>query len=252
MIEGWAQLNKSVVFHYCQLNQIAGCGIYRGLCGARGWITEIVEVKQASATCQHCVRLLGQVKPTSPFELVPCRELPPNQVKALKWPVIHLNDEPQYDEDFDVVFDGLVISPLRLTLTGITADDDLTADMHCVMRWSMRSLVWRGILMTKILRRIKPLAAYAIAYADNDYTTNLRVEDLRRGILATHVNGDLVPSKYGGPVRLVIPHLYAWKSPKWIRRLEFVNEDRPGTWEQRGLHMRGDPWKEERFAEKSA
>jgi DMSO/TMAO reductase YedYZ molybdopterin-dependent catalytic subunit len=126
-----------------------------------------------------------------------------------------------------------------------------TADFHCVTTWSRYDNHWEGVAVRDILARVKPKpsAQFVIAHSWTGYTTNMPLSDLDDDdtlVAFTH-DGQPIPPDHGGPVRLIVPKLYAWKSAKWLSGLEFVEKDRPGFWEIRGYHNHGDPWKEERF-----
>ncbi|WP_022723619.1 molybdopterin-dependent oxidoreductase [Rhodopseudomonas sp. B29] len=129
---------------------------------------------------------------------------------------------------------------------------DLQTDIHCVTQWSKFDTRWRGVTIDDIFRAADlavPPTGYLMAHCDGGYTTNLLVSDLidGRAMIATHYDGlPLLPS-HGGPARLLLPHLYFWKSAKWVRRLAFRDKDDPGFWESRGYHLRGDPWREQRY-----
>jgi DMSO/TMAO reductase YedYZ molybdopterin-dependent catalytic subunit len=124
-------------------------------------------------------------------------------------------------------------------------------DIHCVTRWSRYDNVFEGIPVELLLRRaaVRADAAFVLVHAAQDFTTNLPLEDLDRpaNLLALRHNGEPLPPEHGGPVRLLVPHLYFWKSAKWVTGFELLEEDSPGFWERNGYHMRGDPWREERF-----
>lgn len=129
---------------------------------------------------------------------------------------------------------------------------ELHVDIHCVTKWSKFDTCWRGVTIDDILRAAGigvPPTGHLMAHCDGGYTTNLLVSDLidARAMIATRFDGlPLLPS-HGGPARLLVPHLYFWKSAKWIRRLAFREKDDPGFWESRGYHTRGDPWREQRY-----
>jgi DMSO/TMAO reductase YedYZ molybdopterin-dependent catalytic subunit len=126
----------------------------------------------------------------------------------------------------------------------------ITVDIHCVTRWSKLDTVWRGVPVDVLLDQVTHDAPYALAFCDGGYTTNLPVRDLTGGQawVAFGYDGQPLGSEHGGPARLLVPHLYFWKSAKWVRGLELVDEDRPGFWETYGYHMYGDPWREQRYA----
>jgi DMSO/TMAO reductase YedYZ molybdopterin-dependent catalytic subunit len=129
----------------------------------------------------------------------------------------------------------------------------VVSDIHCVTRWSKLDNEWEGVAIGEIIRRVRPLpgAAFVLQHADPDYTTNISLADLmeRDVILALKHNGRDLSPEHGGPMRLVVPQRYFWKSAKWLRALEFLAVNPPGFWEENGYHMRGDPWKDERYAD---
>ena len=128
----------------------------------------------------------------------------------------------------------------------------LTVDIHCVTKWSKLDTRWKGVAIDALLEAagLDPPAPYVTAFCDGGYTTNLAMEDLLdgRGLVAYEYDGEPIDPEHGGPARLLVPHLYFWKSAKWVRGLQFMEEDEPGFWETHGYHLRGDPWKEERYA----
>jgi DMSO/TMAO reductase YedYZ molybdopterin-dependent catalytic subunit len=128
---------------------------------------------------------------------------------------------------------------------------EVACDIHCVTRWSRYDNVFGGVSVQDLLRRagVRPDGRFALVHAEHGFTTNLPLEDLDRpdNLLALTHDGEPLTPEHGGPVRLLVPHLYFWKSAKWVRGLEILAEDYPGFWEQNGYHMRGDPWTEERF-----
>jgi DMSO/TMAO reductase YedYZ molybdopterin-dependent catalytic subunit len=144
-------------------------------------------------------------------------------------------------------------TPLRFTWEDFSAlpRSRITSDFHCVTRWSRFDNHWEGVLFRELLRRLrlKPEAKYALIHAEQGFTANVPLSDLDREnvLLATHHDGQPLTAEHGYPLRLIVPHLYAWKSVKWVRGLEFLEHDAPGFWEQNGYHMYGDPWKEQRF-----
>jgi DMSO/TMAO reductase YedYZ molybdopterin-dependent catalytic subunit len=147
----------------------------------------------------------------------------------------------------------LVEHPIALNYADFMALPHKTVhrDIHCVTRWSMFDSDWEGIPFQEILERVKPRpeAKFVMAHAENNFTANLPLADLAREdvLLAFRRNGQDISPEHGWPLRLFVPHLYFWKSAKWLRGLEFIAEDRPGFWESYGYHMRGDPWNEERY-----
>ncbi len=182
--------------------------------------------------------------------------LPPGQVPTRKWPVLHYGEVPRFDAatwDFQVY--GEVEEELRFGWEEWRElpTEERVGDIHCVTRWSRLDNRWRGVPVREILRRARPgpAARFVLLRAAGGWTANLPLEDFDRddNLLATHHDGEPLSPEHGGPVRAVIPHLYFWKSAKWLRAVELLAEDRPGFWERGGYHMRGDPWKSERFGD---
>jgi len=128
----------------------------------------------------------------------------------------------------------------------------VVVDIHCVTTWSKLDTEWRGVTIDTLVAAAglqEPPAPFLMAHCDGGYTTNLPVEDLLsgKGMIATHYDGEPLSPEHGGPARLLVPHLYFWKSAKWVRRLRFIDDDEPGFWESNGYHMYGDPWHEQRY-----
>lgn len=180
--------------------------------------------------------------------------LPPGQVETKKWPVLHHGEVPRTDlAKWDFRVFGLVAAPLRFTWAEFAAlpMTETASDIHCVTRWSRFGMPWRGVLVRDLMARVtlSPKAAFVLAHGENGFTANLPLGDFLRdeNLLATHADGAPLAPEHGFPLRLVVPHLYFWKSAKWLRGLEFLEKDRAGFWESVGYHRRGDPWTEERF-----
>jgi DMSO/TMAO reductase YedYZ molybdopterin-dependent catalytic subunit len=180
--------------------------------------------------------------------------LPPGQSLTLKWPVLHEGSIPRFDSarwDFRVF--GLVKNPLKLSWDEFNRlpRTITTSDFHCVTRWSRFDNHWEGVPFREILTLVEPqpAARAVLVHAEHGYMANILLNDLDREnvLLATHHDHKPLDPEHGYPLRLIVPHLYAWKSVKWVRGLEFLELDAPGFWEQNGYHMRGDPWKEQRF-----
>ena len=180
--------------------------------------------------------------------------IPPGQVETRKWPVLHAGRVPAVSLAawrFDV--GGLVERPLSLSWDDLLAmpRQDTLCDIHCVTRWSRLVNVFGGVPVRALLERagVRAPARYVLVHAEEGFTTNLPLADLDRpaNLLALSWNGEPLTPEHGGPVRLLVPHLYFWKSAKWVRGLELLADDEPGFWERGGYHMRGDPWHEERF-----
>lgn len=134
----------------------------------------------------------------------------------------------------------------------LRANAERTSDIHCVTTWSRYDNRWRGLATRDLLDLVEPAeeATAVMLHSYDGYTTNLTLADFASSdaLLASEWNGASLPREHGGPVRLVVPHLYFWKSAKWLQRIEFIDRDRPGFWERNGYHMRGDPWTEERYS----
>jgi len=180
--------------------------------------------------------------------------LPPGQIITHKWPVLHYGTVPRVDlATWRFEVRGAVERPLSLSWDELLAlpRRETACDMHCVTRWSRYDNVFEGVPVQEVLARagVKPGAAYVLVHAEQDFTTNLPLVDLDRpaNLLALSHNGEPLTPEHGGPVRLLVPHLYLWKSAKWVRGFQLLEEDYPGFWEQNGYHMRGDPWREERY-----
>ncbi len=182
------------------------------------------------------------------------RRIPPGQYVTEKWPVLHYGDVPNVDlQRWSFKVWGLVEAPLELRYEDILRLPKVSVrcDIHCVTRWSKLDNVFEGVSVRAVLERAKPLpeAKYVMVHAEHGFTTNLSMEDVLRDdvLLAYAHDGVPLTPEHGWPLRLVVPHLYFWKSAKWVRGFELMAHDRPGFWESYGYHMRGDPWKEERY-----
>ena len=133
-------------------------------------------------------------------------------------------------------------------LTALPAEA-VTVDVHCVTRWSKLDTVWRGVSLDTLLDDVETAADFALVHSYGGYTTNLPLEDLLDGQawVAFEYDGEELAAEHGGPARLLVPHLYFWKSAKWVRGIDLMLEDEPGFWEQLGYHDYGDPWREQRY-----
>ena len=127
--------------------------------------------------------------------------------------------------------------------------EEITVDIHCVTKWSKLDTAWEGVSVDTLLDQVEHEASYLIAFCDGGYTTNLPLEDVTDGKawIAYSFDGEPLDPEHGGPARLLVPHLYFWKSAKWVRGLRLLDEDEPGFWESLGYHMYGDPWREQRY-----
>ena len=181
--------------------------------------------------------------------------LPPGQSLTIKWPVLHAGGVPRLDEaKWDFRIDGMVEEPLRLTWQEFRGlpQVEVTSDFHCVTRWSRLNNRWKGVLFTEVLKRVKVRAGaeYVLVLAQEGYTANVPLKDLERPdvLFAFEHDGEPLPAEHGGPLRLVVPQLYAWKSVKWVRGFTLLDHDQRGFWELNGYHAYGDPWKEQRYS----
>ena len=180
--------------------------------------------------------------------------LPPGQVLTTKWPVLHYGLVPDVDlETWTFEISGLVRNPLSFTWNELLALPQHTVhcDIHCVTTWSRFDNTFEGVSVQLLLQRagVAPEARYILVSAEQDFTTNLPLADLDRpdNLIALKHDGEPLTPEHGGPARLLVPHLYLWKSAKWVRGLTLLDQDVPGFWEQNGYHMHGDPWTEERY-----
>jgi len=182
--------------------------------------------------------------------------IPPGQSRTTKWPVLDASGTPRIDlKTWKLFIRGLVGQPVEFTWAEFQQLPrvKVLADFHCVTRWSRLENVWEGVSTRELVARAGGLtdgAQYVLAYGhDEGWSTNLPVTDFLAddALIALSHDGEPLPAEHGGPARLIVPQLYAWKSAKWIAGLEFLPNDRAGFWERNGYHMHGDPWKEERF-----
>jgi DMSO/TMAO reductase YedYZ molybdopterin-dependent catalytic subunit len=182
--------------------------------------------------------------------------VPPGQALTTKWPVLTYGRTPRFDpRTWTFRCTGLVEEEVAWTWQEFLRlpRTEVTCDIHCVTRWSRLDNRFEGVHIREIMKRVrlKPGAGYALIHADPDYTTNLPLADLVDGdvlLALKHDGADLTP-EHGGPLRLVVPKLYFWKSAKWLRAFEFLDVNPPGFWELNGYHMHADPWKEERYSD---
>ena len=185
------------------------------------------------------------------------QRIPPGQARSRKWPVLDASGPPAIDLDqwrFGVA--GLVGTEVQWDWKEFTALPrlDVFGDFHCVTRWSRLGNLWQGVSTRELIRRAggaRPEAHYVIVHGyDQGWTTNLPLEHFlaEDALVAILHDGEPISAEHGGPARLIVPRLYAWKSAKWAAGVELVEQDRPGFWEANGYHMRGAPWAEERYS----
>jgi DMSO/TMAO reductase YedYZ molybdopterin-dependent catalytic subunit len=203
---------------------------------------------------------------TTPFDRIGAKKraadvgverLPPGQYVPRGWPVLHYGRVPAFDA-----------SAWDLTVWGATADggtrswdwagfgelprSEVQADFHCVTKFSVFDNSWTGVATSVLLERVPPAPSvtHVMVWAEYGYSANLRLEDFASpsAMFVTHRDGEPLSADHGAPLRLVVPHLYAWKGPKWVRGVEYLEQDRRGFWEERGYHNRADPWQEQRYS----
>jgi DMSO/TMAO reductase YedYZ molybdopterin-dependent catalytic subunit len=188
--------------------------------------------------------------------------LPPGQYHTDRFPVLHEGSVPDYGDlgDWDLRLTGLVAAPVRLTWNDLLAlpASEITVDIHCVTKWTKLDTTWRGVGFEDLLDvvEVDPAATHLMCIGEYGYTANLPIADCvgmddrgqPRSMLAYQYAGRPLEPDHGYPVRFLCPHLYFWKSAKWLRGLEFMAGDHPGFWEQNGYHMYGDPFREQRYS----
>lgn len=190
---------------------------------------------------------------SAPEGVDPAR-VPPGQYVTDRFPVLHAGAVPKIDlARWDFTVDGLVGAEVTFTLDEIKAMPtvDRTFDIHCVTKWTKLDTVWHGVDVRELMSRVElgSDATHVLVRAEHGFTANLPVEDFLRpqNLFAWEFDGEDLDLEHGWPLRLVVPHLYFWKSVKWIRGLTFLAADQPGFWERNGYHMYGDPFREQRY-----
>jgi DMSO/TMAO reductase YedYZ molybdopterin-dependent catalytic subunit len=181
------------------------------------------------------------------------QRVPPGQYVVHDFPVLSAGPTPHRPlEEWSFTINGAVDEPRSWTWEQFRAlpSETVTVDIHCVTKWSKLDTVWTGVSLDTLLGDVATSAEYVLAHSDGGYTTNLPLEDVRDGKawVAYDFDGQPLDPEHGGPARLLVPHLYFWKSAKWVRGIELLSEDQPGFWEGYGYHNYGDPWKEQRYA----
>ena len=184
--------------------------------------------------------------------------LPPGQFSTDRFPVLHVGTTPRYGDlsTWDLRVFGAAATPVTLTWSDVLAlpQVDVTTDIHCVTKWSKFDTTWRGVPFADVLALAgpDPAASHVMLHGEHGYTTNLPLADClppHVALLAHTFDGAPLEPDHGYPLRMVVPHLYFWKSCKWLRGVELLTADRPGFWEQNGYHMYGDPFREERYTD---
>lgn len=192
---------------------------------------------------------VGRRRPADP------ERIPPGQYDAgALWPVLSAEPTPVIDTaTWSLTIDGRVERPSTWTWDELHSlpERSLTTDIHCVTTWSRLDTSFTGVSVETLLEHVglSADATHVMAHARSGYTTNLPLDDVRhdRAWVVWEADGAPLTPEHGGPVRLLVPHLYFWKSAKWLDRLELMDHDEPGFWERGGYHDRGDPWREQRY-----
>jgi DMSO/TMAO reductase YedYZ molybdopterin-dependent catalytic subunit len=178
--------------------------------------------------------------------------VPPGQYVTGDFPVLSAGPTPHTARgDWSFTVGGAVDKPVSWTWEEFRSlpTETVTVDIHCVTKWSKLDTVWTGVSLDVLLGAVETTAGYVTAFSDGGYTTNLPRSELAggRAWIALGYDGEPLAPEHGGPARLVVPHLYFWKSAKWVRGLELRDRDEPGFWENYGYHNHGDPWQEQRY-----
>jgi len=183
------------------------------------------------------------------------KRLPPGQYLVEDFPVLSAGPTPHTPLDrWSFTIEGLVKSPVTWNWEAFQKlpSQTFTVDINCVTKWTKLDTTWLGVSVDTLLQAVEIQAAgqYVMAFSDGDYTTNIPLAEMTNGqaFVAWEFGGKPLAAEHGGPARLVVPHLYFWKSAKWIRGLRLMNRNEPGFWESLGYHIHGDPWKEERYS----
>src|SRR5215213_5679704 len=177
---------------------------------------------------------------------------PPGQYLTPDFPVLSAGPTPHTPlEEWSLTVHGAVEPALSWTWDELLAlpQETFTVDIHCVTKWSKLDTTWTGVSVDTLLEGVETEAEHVTAWSDGDYTTNVPLEDLTggRAWVVHSYDGERLSPEHGGPARLLVPHLYFWKSAKWLRGLTLMVEDEPGFWESFGYHNYGDPWREQRY-----
>ena len=184
---------------------------------------------------------------------VDAARVPPGQYVTNDFPVLSAGPTPHTPHaDWDFTIRGAVDQPISWAWDELRSlpSETVTVDIHCVTKWSKLDTSWTGVSFDVLLEPVETAAEYVLAFCDGGYTTNLPLDDLTGGKawITYEYGGEPLDPEHGGPARLLVPHLYFWKSAKWVRGVELRDYDEPGFWETYGYHNYGDPWKEQRYA----
>jgi DMSO/TMAO reductase YedYZ molybdopterin-dependent catalytic subunit len=178
--------------------------------------------------------------------------VPPGQYVTHDFPVLSAGPTPHTPlDEWSFTLSGSLDEPVSWTWDELTSlpREDITVDIHCVTKWTKLDTKWAGVSIDTLLADVTTSAGFITAWCDGGYTTNLPLEDVTDGKawVAYSYDDEPLDPEHGGPARLLVPHLYFWKSAKWVRGIELREEDEPGFWETYGYHNHGDPWKEQRY-----
>jgi DMSO/TMAO reductase YedYZ molybdopterin-dependent catalytic subunit len=178
--------------------------------------------------------------------------LPPGQYLTRDFPVLSAGPTPHTPlQEWTFTIKGAIGEPRSWSWAELTSlpSETVTVDIHCVTKWSKLDTAWTGVTIDTLLEGVESEAQYVTAFCDGGYTTNVPLADLKAGQawIAYEYGGEPLEPEHGGPARLLVPHLYFWKSAKWVRGLELTITDEPGFWERYGYHDYGDPWREQRY-----
>ena len=193
-------------------------------------------------------RFFGRRRPQPP------RPIPPGQYLEDGFPVLSAGPTPRVETatwDFTIQNEERILGSWSWDQLHALPQTDIHTDIHCVTKWSKLDTDWRGVTIDTLLEDagVEPTHDFVMAHCEGGYTANLPVEDVinGKGLLVHTYDGKPLAPEHGGPIRLLVPHLYLWKSAKWIRGFIFMDHDSPGFWERYGYHMYGDPWREQRY-----
>ena len=178
--------------------------------------------------------------------------VPPGQYVTRDFPVLSAGPTPRTRlDEWSLTLDGAVDQARTWSWEELLAlpSETVTVDIHCVTKWSKLDTTWTGVPVDVLMDGVDTAADFVSVWSDGGYTTNVPLEDLvgGRALVAYEYGGEPLEAEHGGPVRLLVPHLYFWKSAKWLRGLTLTVEDEPGFWELAGYHNYGDPWREQRY-----
>lgn len=191
----------------------------------------------------------------------PADRLPPGQYVPRGWPVLHYGPVPRFDPaTWDFRLHGATADGAEQrwgwSEIGALPRTDVQADFHCVTKFSVLGSRWTGVATRTLLGLVPPApeVTHVLVWAEYGYSANLRLNDFAsaEALFVTHRDGEALTAEHGFPLRLIVPHLYAWKGPKWVRGVEYLTADRRGFWEERGYHNRADPWREQRYSYQEA